>query len=261
MLSTPRFPVLSRLAILAFSIAGSVFAGPPFITDDPEPVELHQWEVYYASIQSHTSQGWLVTAPHVEVNYGALPDLQLHVIAPLAFSTQSENGALHYGYADTELGVKYRFIQETPNCPQVGIFPFLELPTGSQEHGLGNGKAQLFIPVWLQKTIGAWSSYGGGGYWFNPGSDNINYWFAGWQVQRKITEEFSLGLEIYHETPKIRNGSSDTVLNLGAIYDLSETYHLMASAGHSVQGPSQFIGYLALQMTFGPKGEKPETKK
>ena len=258
--TTSSFSILARLTVFIFALAGQIHAGPPFVTDDPEPVEFQHWEIYLASLQSHTAEGWSGTLPHVEINYGVMPDVQLHLIAPLSFDRAVGQNTRH-GYGDTELGVKYRFIQETPTCPQVGIFPMLELPTGSQERGLGNGKAQLFTPVWLQKTMGAWSSYGGGGYWFNPGGNNRNYWFTGWQVQRKITEAFALGLEVYHETAKTHGGSSDTVLNLGAIYDLSESYHLLASAGHTVQGPSQFIGYLALQMTFGPKEVKAETKK
>ena len=35
--------------------------------------------------------GWAGTAPHVEVNYGAVPNVQLHGIAPLAYSI-ADNG-------------------------------------------------------------------------------------------------------------------------------------------------------------------------
>jgi hypothetical protein len=57
-------------------------AGPPFVTVDPEPVEFRHWEVYVASSQMKSADGWSGTAPHVEVNYGVVPDVQLHIIAP-----------------------------------------------------------------------------------------------------------------------------------------------------------------------------------
>lgn len=50
-------------------------AGPPFVTDDPEPVEHDHWEIYLASQDQHDSNGWTGTAPHLEVNYGAIKDL------------------------------------------------------------------------------------------------------------------------------------------------------------------------------------------
>ena len=116
----------------------TVTAGPPFVTDDPEPVEFQHWEVYLASMQMKTAGGWSGTAPHLEVNYGVAPDVQLHVIAPLAYDAPI-NGGSHYGYGDTELGVKYRFVAETDNFPQVGVFPLLEVPSGKASHR-GPGK-------------------------------------------------------------------------------------------------------------------------
>ena len=51
-----------------------VRAGPPFVTDDPEPVEYRHWEIYLASQHAKDKDGWSGTAPHFEVNYGVLPN-------------------------------------------------------------------------------------------------------------------------------------------------------------------------------------------
>lgn len=56
--------------VLYLACITSAWAGPPFITDDPEPVELRHWEVYLSSIQQRDSSGTAGTLPHVEVNYG-----------------------------------------------------------------------------------------------------------------------------------------------------------------------------------------------
>lgn len=245
----------SRLAVLALSIVGTAYAGPPFLTDDPEPVEVHHWEIYLASQQLHSSDGWSGTAPHLEANYGILPDVQLHFIAPFPYDA-SGGGTTRYGYGDTELGFKYRFLDETESLPQIGVFPLIELPTGSASQGLGNGKAQVFVPVWLQKSFGKWTTYGGGGYWFNPGKENRDHWFAGWEIQRKITEALTTGIEIQFRTADAIDAGNSCALNAGGIWDLSEKYHLLFSAGHTVNGRSEFQGYLALQITFGPQDEK-----
>ena len=47
-------------------------------------------------------------------------------------------------------------------------------------------------------------------------------------------------------------GNSDTKFNVGTIFDFSPTYHLLLSAGHTIQGPSGFQAYIAFQVTFGP---------
>lgn len=228
------------------------WAGPPFITDDPEPVELHHWEVYIASLgttdKAEGRRETSVTLPHVEVNYGALPDLQLHVIAPLALD--DAGGDVHYGYGDTELGFKYRFIHESDFIPQVGIFPLIEVPTGNHDEGLGNGKAQYFFPVWIQKSWGKWTSYGGGGYWLNQGQGNRDWWFFGWELQRQITDQFMLGAEIYQTTPDAPGSTARTGFNVGAIYDFDEHHHLMGSIGRDFVGRNQLSYYIAFQFTF-----------
>jgi hypothetical protein len=228
------------------------WAGPPFATDDPEPVDYRHWEVYVASQLSHDKGGWTGTAPHFEVNYGAIPNLQLHLIAPVSFAAPVHE-ATQFGYGDTELGVKYRFFEETDYLPQVGVFPLIEAPTGDHKRGLGSGHVQAFIPLWLQKSFDPWTTYGGGGYWINPGNGNLDWWFVGWLLQRNISPNLTLGAEIFHETPSEIGGRSDSKFNLGGIYNLSQNYHLLFSAGHTMQGPSAFQAYFAFQFTFGPE--------
>ena len=241
------------IGLAPLALALSAHAGPPFRTDDPEPVDFRHWEIILATQQSRDNiDGWLGTVPHMEINYGLLPDVQFHVLVANIYN-KAPGEIAHFGYADTELGIKYRFVHETNTLPQIAIYPTIELPTGNRNEDLGNGKAQVFLPIWLEKKFGDWTTYGGGGYWFNPGPGNHDNWFVGWEVQRKMTSNFTLGAEIQFRTPDSVEAHSSTVLNAGGIWDLSETYHLLFSAGHSVQGPAQFQGYLGLQITFGPK--------
>ena len=60
--------------IFAFLFLPSLLkAGPPFVTDDPEPVEYKHWEVYLASQLYRDGEGWMGTAPQVEVNRSYAP--------------------------------------------------------------------------------------------------------------------------------------------------------------------------------------------
>ncbi len=248
------FSLLGVLATLLLSPSSGAWAGPPYITDDPEPVEYQHWEVYLASQYSHNADGTAGTAPHIEVNYGVHPNMQLHLIMPFSYSHPS-GMPLQYGLGDAELGVKYRFAQETATRPQVGVFPLLEVPTGDSGRGLGNGQAQMFLPVWIQKSWGKWSSYGGGGYWINPGVGNRNYWFTGWQIQRSLTKQLSLGTELFFASPNVVGGSGRSGFNVGLVYDFNEGHHLLFSTGTDLHGDGKGAAYLAYQWTFGRHGE------
>jgi len=137
------------------------------------------------------------------------------------------------------------------------------LPTGNAERNLGTGSTHAFLPLWLQKDFGKWTTYGGGGYWINPGPGNKNYWFVGWVLQRQVTDSLAIGGEIFHQTsfatvgpgsPGFPLGSKDTTgFNLGGTYDFDQNHHLLFSAGRALQNASTtnaFSYYLALQWTF-----------
>ncbi len=203
-----------------------------------------------ASQGTHNRDGWSGTAPHVEVNYGALPNVQLHAIVPLAYA-MPDAGKSAYGIGDTELGIKFRFVQEGNWVPQVGTFPFLEVPTGSEASGLGNGSAQVYLPLWLQKSFNQWTTYGGGGYWFDTRQRDRHWWYVGWLIQREVVEGFSLGVEAFHSTPHGPGTERDTRFNIGSVVDLSEEHHFLLSAGRGFSGPNLFQYYVAYQATIG----------
>jgi hypothetical protein len=236
------------------SLAPLAKAGPPFRTDDPEPVDYQHWEFYAFSSGTHVAGDTSGVLPGIEINYGAVPDVQLHVVAPLAYDRPDGSGT-KFGYGDTELGVKYRFVQEDKDGwrPMVGVFPLLEVPTGNAERGLGTGHTHGFMPLWLQKSFGKWLTYGGGGYWINPGGGNKNYWFAGWLLQYQLTDSLALGGELFHQTASTTDGKAMTGFNLGGVFDITDHHHILFSAGRGIQNvttTNQFSYYVAYQLTF-----------
>jgi hypothetical protein len=236
--------------VLALALSGSLicdraWAGPPFLTDDPEPVEHGHWEFYAAtqwSASRHTAVG---TCPHLEVNYGALPGVQLHAIVPAALSWASGNAA-RYGLGDTELGVKIRFVDEGDWRPQIGIFPLITLPTGSKARGLGAGTVQGLVPLWVQKSFGPWTTYGGGGLRFASDGNAV---VLGWLLQRDLSAKIVLGVETFVTAP-LGGDAIQVQPNLGAIVNISDLHHILLSAGPSFGGDAALQAYLAYQLTI-----------
>jgi hypothetical protein len=246
--------LLLTVTALTFLAGGAGHAGPPFITDDPDPVEYHHWEFYVASIDSDVARDWSGTSPHFELNYGVITNLQLHLIVPLGYD-DSPGGPPHFGVGDVELGTKYRFIHETDHVPEVGAFPLLEVPTGSAEHNLGNGHLQAFLPIWMQKSWGTWTAYGGGGYGVNSFSGRDNWGFVGAVLQKQIYHNVAVGAEVFHQTALETDFPVvGTAFNLGTVIDFSEHQHLLLSAGRTLGGgPVTFQCYIAWQWTFENK--------
>ncbi len=236
---------------------GIAKAGPPFLTDDPEPVDYQHYEFYTFSEGTHVGGDTSGVGPAWEFNYGLIPNGQFHIIAPLAFNGAAGSPNL-FGYGDTELGFKYRFIQEDDKGlrPMVGVFPLVEIPTGDQGDGLGAGHVRVYLPVWIQKSFGDWTTYGGGGYWINQGGGTMdqNYWFFGWLLQKQVTKNLAIGGELFHQTANTIGGEDTTGFNIGAVYDFDDHNHLLMSAGRAFQNASVtnlYSWYLGYQIT-GP---------
>jgi len=247
----------ATLALSAISLT-SAYAGAPFVTDDPAPVDYQHFQFFTFTTGTAVSGDTSGVGPAWEYNYGIIPNGQLHVVAPIAFDSPSGEPT-QFGYGDTELAFKYRFIEEDKNgsTPMVGIYPHIELPTGSQAAVLGAGHVRAFFPIWVQKDLGNdWLTYGGGGYWFNHGGGTLDkdYWFFGWVLQRQVTKQLAIGGELFHQTARTIGGKDTTAFNIGAIYDIDDRNHLLFSAGRALQNASAtnlFSWYLGYQIT-GP---------
>ena len=242
------------LLIRSLLLLGTVplFAGPPYLTDDPEPVAVHHWEVYLFTLGQTQAGVRSGLGPAMEANYGPFEDAQLQFQIPMAFSDQDPppGGGLRRGFGDVEAGFKYRFIHETEGSPQVAIYPQVYAPSGEVGEGLGAGHWKVLVPVWIQKGFGPWATYGGVGWWRNPGTGNRNYLQAGWLVQRELAEDWSLGAEVFHQGSTGDGQPSFTTWNLGFEAALVNHLQLVGSGGRIFQGVKGSQFYLGFRGKF-----------
>lgn len=243
----------SGAAVAVLSIAPA-WAGPPFVTDDPEPVDFRHSEFFVFSMGTLAAANQTTgMAPGFEYNYGVIPSGRIGVVAPIAFG-QSSAGSFNLGYGDTELSFKYKFVEQDKSGwrPDIAVAPQVNLPTGDPRRGLGEGNTRTFLPLWAQKDFGDWTTYGGGGFWVNPGAANRNFWFAGWVLQRKVTDKLSIGGELFRQTAEKIGDRPTSGFNVGAIYDADEHHHLLFSIGRGIENAkatNQLSWYIGLQVT------------
>jgi len=266
----------ARAVVFAFVFVCAVpaVAGPPFQTDDPEPIDYKHIEMYAFELSDGTGRhagGTSLVAPAYEVNYGALPNVHLHLVIPMTMVFQPAGAPTYFGIGDIETGFKLRFIQEGAYRPQVGIFPFFELPTGNPDKTLGVGSTWYRMPIWAQKSWGPkdkqWTSYGGGGETVFSGDAHAagyaNFPFAGWLLQKQFNEKWMLGGELFghgEEGPAGVAPHAATMFDLGGQYEFHDGFDLLFAAGRSIQGQPETYTYLALYWTFGPKDSDSDDK-
>ena len=253
------------LLLLFLASAAKLWAGPPFQTDDPEPVDFRHYEFYIFGGLDGTPVELDPVGPAFEANWGAAPNLQLHVILPFGAAIPSNNpeylpsgaGPSAYGLTDIEFGAKYRFIKETKRRPEIGTFTMLEVPTGDSSQGLGVGRVWYKVPVWMQKSWGHWTSYGGGGVQLVKQTGYSDFSYGGWLLQRDIGKKWTLGAEIFsHGAEGYATGETKpaAMVDVGGYYYVRNPgLQVLFAYGHTVAGQSENYAYIGLYRTGGSK--------
>lgn len=236
------------LAVIALMASVSAWAGPPFVTDDPEPVERFHTEVNVATQATRSGSGQVGTLG-AEANYGCAAETQCHIALPGAFAG-SLGPRMRAGIGDAELGVKYRFLNHEESGTMAAIYPTLFLPTGNASRGLGNGRAQLLLPLWLQESVGGWTWDAGVAYLANRAAGARGSWYTGVLAQHPLGERLKVGAEVFHRTPAAQDAPATSGFNVGAVVKLTDDRNLLVSIGRGLQAvdADQRSFYLAYQL-------------
>ena len=235
---------------VAFLVAPCVArAGPPFLTDDPDPTDTGHWEIYGPALDVEGQGSERSGVIEAELNYGAAPNLQLTLDLPAAFTANALGARV--GGGDIQFSAKYRFYHDEAHGVSIAIFPGVTLPTASS--GLGVVRAAALLPVWGQWDRGPWSVFGGGGYAINPGPGNRNDWTGGLAVSRTFGDRLLIGVEADRHGADTVGGRPSTSLGLGAILQLKAPFRLLASGGPTFvdgQAGAGYHAYLAIGLNF-----------
>jgi hypothetical protein len=244
--------ILALFLFVYMALQNLAWAGPPFVTDDPEPVEYKRWEVNYAVSGEWNHGDTSAALPSIDINYGLTPDLQLHIQPRYSYEKQ---GKRKYGFDSIEVGAKYRFVETGDEHSKfmMSFYPLLQLPTGDTKLGEGRNKLQTLLPIWMQHETDDWNIYGGAGYRINQGVDAKNSWFVGSAALYNVTSRLQLGGEVFHETASEKHDKDTFGFNLGGIYKLVDDYSILFSAGRGVNNnasATQFAAFLGLQAVY-----------
>ena len=243
-----RIPERLAALLAAAFLPSSAQCGAPFQTDDPGVLaggHVDLLAFYQSTLAADTRSG---NAPGVEVHVGVTDTAEVDFASSLAFSTTSEAGTRH-GYGDTTIGLKYVLLPETDRVPLVSLVPKVTLATGNADRGLGNGGTRALIGVAAQKGAGTFVTYGNVAYVVNEGSGNRDFWFAGWEAQRQLTDRWVVGAEVFASGAQVVGQRGSAGFNVGGYYVFGERDQTLFSLGrglsnvHETNRVSAYVGY------------------
>jgi hypothetical protein len=236
-------------AFVLVLLTRSAVAGPPYVSDDPEPTDYKHFEIYTFNNGTATRNG-IAGESGIDFNYGAAPDLQLTATVPAGFDRPFGEGT-SVGLSNIELAAKYRFLHQDSFGLDVSVFPRIFLPSGS--NAVGDNHASLLLPVWVQKDwSGGWSAFGGGGCTVTE-RRAVDFCQAGAVLTYQLLPKLQLGAELFHQTADSSGTPATTSLGIGWRYDLNDNYHLLGYVRRGIENTDQtdqYSWYASVLFTF-----------
>ena len=249
-----RRPSSSILALVLAAFCGGMpltawpQAGPPLVSDDPGTAPDGHWEINIATIGARTPALKQLTLPDADLNYGWGDSVQLKIDTPWVLS-EPDGHAMQSGVGTTQLGIKWRFIDQKTAGFSMSTYPQLttNFMPSSYRRGITDAGKVWFLPIEASTELAGFRLDGElGRYLSSIGADA---WAAGFIVSRGCAPQLECLVEI-RET--IEPHSAQTLLNVGGRRELGDALALLFALGRDF-GPSSrdhqtVLFYLGIQV-------------
>jgi hypothetical protein len=188
--------------------------------------------------------------PAFDLNYGIGEHIQLNYSVSW-ITLDRKNEATKNGLGNSEVAVKWRFLDEDKHGAAMSIYPrfIFNNPTGSADRGLVDQGTVFRLPVQVEKKVGVVDMIVNFGHDFRQSNDTWLYGIAAKYAEIK-------GLELLAEvfgTADNNFKKAENIFNVGVRSDVSESFTILASIGRSLlEGPDHptLLSYVGLQMRF-----------
>ena len=237
------------LVLICFPLG--VVAGPPILTNDTGTPGSGKRETNVGFTVEKRRDTTLYNTPALDLNYGIGDRIQLsYSVSWIVLDTTNE--AAKSGLGNSEVAVKWRFLDEDKNGMALSVYPrfIFNNPVSSADKGLVDKGTVFRLPFQMEKKMGM--------IIINPeiGHDFRQEGGDGWLYALALKYDEIKGLEVLAEVFGTADNSfkkKENVVNIGVRKDVRENVSLHASVGRSLhQTPDQptLLSYVGLQMRF-----------
>jgi hypothetical protein len=240
---------IAAVAIICFPLGA--LAGPPILTDDTGTPGPGKWETNMGFTVEKRRDTTLYNMPALDLNYGIGDRIQLNYSVSWIV-LDAKDAAAKNGLGNSEVAVKWRFLDEDKNGIALSVYPrfILNNLTSSVNRGLVDKGTVFRLPLQAERKIGAIT--------LNPeiGHDFRQEGGDGWLYALALKYDEIKGLEVLAEVFGTADNSfkkQENVVNIGGRKDVSENISLHASVGrrlHQTSDQPTLLSYVGLQMRF-----------
>ena len=247
---------LAACAALLCVAAQPVLAGPVPI-DGPGTTEPGRFTLDIAGSSSQVKGAESQSMPAVSLAYGYSNNIEIGVGASES-SFRNSGASRVTGFGDTTADVKWRFLEETKNAPQIAVDYTLKIPTASESRGLGDGHYASNFGICGAKSFGKYTAGLAASYYMPGNALATNNWSYNAALTFQASERTSIGAQILGAGP----GAPGTRTNLGYVVGVNQTLgpdrNFSLQVGKSERGYSDLNVFACMEFVLGKGRHKAE---
>jgi hypothetical protein len=242
-------------ALVFCSACAFAQGGPPYYTTDPGTPGNHNWEINIAYMPFLYTNNSLSHVPDVDINFGIGDRIQLTYESAWLRDYDAPGNA-KYGMEQDQLGMKWRFYDNSNSGLAISLFPQLSInnPNNAVQRGITPPGASLLLPVEFSKKLKHIQLNWETGY--NVVHLGPSGWIAGLVAGRDLTKNLELDAEVF-SSGYFRRSLNQETADIGGRYKIHPPFILLLMAGRSVAPASShqpfFVGYFGMQILLPPK--------
>jgi hypothetical protein len=224
------------------------------LTDDPGTPGDGHFEINVAWTEQETPGSTLVGIPLLDANYGVGDRIQLNYQASWNLLRLSDSPA-RSGMSDSQVAVKWRFYDAGEDGLKVSTFPrfsFLDPGSHSDRRGTAESSSTFLMPIEVLKDFRVLSINMDFGHTFSADASDRG-WTYGLCIGRNVTKHWELDAEVHFNSSE-RFQASETTINVGTRYDLSDDATLLLAigkdAGNSIGPRISLLSFVGVQIRF-----------
>ncbi len=245
-------PIAIRVGILTLTLskAANAFAGPPWNVDDPGTTPSEHIIAYFSYFSSRLGRNRIESLPSLGVTYGLSQRTEVG-FGLGALTASTANGGTDYGFGDTAISFKHRFVDSSGF--QIAVAYQSTFPTGAASKGLGSGSIDQGVWLTAGRQFGNFQLVANGGMNVFGSGTRRNSPLYGVVGLCQVSPKTQVGIQLYGDGPKTTGDHGELAYGVGATHDLSPGRQLQAQIGRSLRGKSDLNLYIGMTTEYGSR--------
>ena len=161
-------------------------------------------------------------------------------------TTQNGPDASATGFGNVQLGAKLRLWAQPGGAPVLSILPNVNLPTADSSRGLGSGDTDFTVALLTGTDIRARGhidiNYGIGSIGAGQGRPHYVQHLISASLSEAVTDRWNPYVEVFWFSRTEIDGSPETALDTGVIYELGSHCALDGGVQFGIGGPASDFG-------------------